>query len=318
MPELSTLFGRIGRTDTETGIFVLDGPSSTFGVSRYDAKKLGALKDKYAISSHEPFSEKKDKDPPDFLNNTPWFATKEHDFLLFMRDILGTDDLDGNFSKFAHQDQALYWQLRFTKLRDKIFINDIFGIVPSARFIKVILKARGCATKRIILFVSGISARDGGQTWFVSPKGFSWRSDHHIVVRGDKRDLNALDENGSPIASHELFLGFTNCIPYISGPKNRQPDEEYPRLLSLPGFVDEDYKGLYGATGELISPMGDRTLKIPLGLVRRLLPGSAYEAVRQAPTKEKPSLIDSSLIIDGLDNDVMFNILDLVRRSRNE
>jgi hypothetical protein len=225
------MFGRTGSVDDTTGLFVLEGGLSDYKITRDVIEQVANCRDGYEINSRIPFEDGQGNPNVQFLNNTELHCKDPGDWGRDIRNLNGGSGAD--YSVIATAAKSPIHTFSTRKIADRRYINEVVGIIPRERVLKTILRAKGVATKRIILFGSCVDPEDGGALWVVSPHGFPWRdTKKHILDEGTNEDLeNCLS------TKNFLFMGMTGAVPFISGHRQRMPDEEWPRILRIPSRV---------------------------------------------------------------------------------
>lgn len=248
----SYMFGRTGSCDETTGLFVLEGGLSDYKIGRDTVGQVASCRDGYEINSRIPFEDGQGNPNIKFLNKTDLHCKDPVDW---GRDIRYGGGSGKDYSVLATAAKSLIHTFSTRKIADRRYINEAVGIIPQERVIKTILRAKGVATKRIILFGSCIAPEDGGALWVVSPHGFPWRdTKKHILDEGTSEDLeNCLS------SKNFLFMGMTGSVPFISGHRQRQPDEEWPRILRIPSrvAVKTYYKELDSTIAHMVEEVRD-------------------------------------------------------------
>jgi hypothetical protein len=256
----SYMFGRTGSVDDTTGLFVLEGGLSDYKITRDVIEQVANCRDGYEINSRIPFEDGQGNPNVKFLNQTELHCKDPGDWGRDIRNLNGGSGKD--YDVIATAAKSLIHTFSTKKIADRRYINEAVGIIPHQRVIKTILRAKGVSTKRIILFGSCVDPEDGGALWVVSPHGFPWRdTKKHILDEGTSEDLeNCLK------TKNFLFMGMTGSVPFISGHRQRMPDEEWPRILRIPSRIPVKayYKKLditFGHTVEnglvdLVEPVG--------------------------------------------------------------
>jgi hypothetical protein len=233
----SYLFGRVGSVDDTTGLFALEGGLSDFKIDRRVIGQVASTRDGYEINSRLPFEDGQENPNVQFFNKLECHCLDPQewggDIYSFIRSKTARKGAE-KLVDLADAPQSLIHTFNTTRIADRRYTNEVVGIVPESRVIKTILRAKGVATKRIILFGASVNPEDGGALWIVSPHGFPWRdTKKHILDEGSDEDLeNCLK------TKNFLFMGLTGSVPFISGHRQRQPDEEWPRILRIPSSVE--------------------------------------------------------------------------------
>ena len=229
----SYLFGRIGSCDDTTGLFALEGGLTDYKIDYDVVAQVASSRDGYEINSRIPFEDGQGNPNVKFFNKTDLHANDPNGWAHDIRAHNGGSS-SGKYSVVATAHQSMLYTFSTKKIADRRYINEVAGIVPMNRVIKTILRAKGVATKRIILFGASVPPEEGGALWVVSPHGFPWRdTKKHILDEGTSEDLeNCLSSKDF------LFMGMTGSVPFIAGHRQRQPDEEWPRILRIPSRVE--------------------------------------------------------------------------------
>lgn len=225
----SYAFGRIGSIDSETGLFALEGSTEAFKISYDTITNVGSTRDGYEINSRVPFEDGMKNPDVVFFNKAEGYATKWKTFQAMVDVLHG-----GSVSDIASGDTSLIFNHNTTKIKDRRYLNEFLGMFPRERAIKAILKNRGVATKRVILFGCSVHPDYGGATWVVSPTGFPWRdTGRNIIEDGTDEDIVEC-----MAAKNFMFMTVTAGVPFISGHRMKQPDEQWPRVLRIPPCKD--------------------------------------------------------------------------------
>ena len=231
----SFVIGRTGSINDETGLFVLEGPREAFMLSSKTVSAVGGSRDKCEVNSGVPFKEDKSAAVrPAWINQLPTYSKSAEVFAIDVKDVL--EDARASLGRpggielkdMDNAQEGIYTQLRMKKLRERRYVTEWAGLSPESRALKVIGKQHGMATKRIILFATGVPQRLGGRTWLVTNNGFTWwNGQSKVVLRGG--DDNDLEQSVS--GTDFLFFAVTNAVPFISGHRKLQRDEDNPRIL---------------------------------------------------------------------------------------
>lgn len=243
----SYMFGRTGSCDETTGLFVFEGGTEDYKIAPHTIAAVASSRDGYEINSRIPFEDGQVNPNVQFLNNTRLHAKRPGDWAGAMHPINppGTGPpTPTDLEQMVGYSDSMFYTFHTRKMAERRYINEVVGLIPGERVIKTILRAKGVATKRIILFGSCMDPEDGGALWVVSPHGFPWRdTKKHILDEGDDEDLERCFSQ-----KDFLFMGMTGSVPFISGHRQRQPDEEWPRILRIPSGVEtKEYHTLLDA-----------------------------------------------------------------------
>lgn len=228
MAYVSYAFGRIGSLDQGTGVYALEGPLHQFGITREVVRDTGMTRDGYEMNSTIPFKDGTNNANVRFFNALDGYSRGVDDFFDTIKELrpgklIETADL-------VQLRESVILALNSTKMGTKCYVNEFLGLVPESRVLKVILKQKEVATKRVILFGSCFEPADGGALWVVSQKGFPWKTTKRdILDEGTVSDLWECVNN-----KNFLFMAMTGAVPFLSGHRKRQPDEEWPRILRIP------------------------------------------------------------------------------------
>lgn len=291
----SLLFGHIGRLASGTGLHVLSGSAEDVIVSHETVQKVAKSRAGYETNSSLAFVAPKQsvKDAFKFLNEAEYSSTNAGDFELDVQMITERESGNSICERMSNALDGAYRLLDTEQWGHKIFSNRYIGLVPPAEFLKVILKRQGSKSKRVILFACGIAPGKGGRTWFVSPQGFTWRQDRHIVVKGKPMDISNIMDRGHPGSPAAwLFAGITNAVPFITGNLYRKPEEDCPQIMSFtPEF--EDYDALFAHVLDGVANMHDKhALRVPMDMIKN--------AVTLATKTGKMETVIRDLVNDGM------------------
>lgn len=292
----SYILGRTGSCDDTTGLFVLEGGLTDYKTTRKTLESIAASRDGYEINSRLPFEDGQRNPNVQFLNKTRLHSKRGADWGQSMT-FSGSSGLQIK-SLMTNPDSVIY-TFATKKIADRRYINEVVGLIPKERVIKTILRAKGVATKRIILFGSCIAPEDGGALWIVSPHGFPWRdTKKHILDEGTDEDLEMCLSS-----KNFLFFGMTGSVPFISGHRQRQPDEEWPRILRIPSAITDkkycealdEYLAVAVACGaENLDPAIDFVTKL---YIQAKLSGKVAIKPADLISEDTISLADSDILI---------------------
>jgi hypothetical protein len=223
----SVVFARSGQLDEVTALFVLGGSREQFLLDARTVTSVGAKRTTYEVNSPSVFREDKGN-PPTWINKGDNYFSKREQFAFLIGQLGRTnDDL---LRAVEARGEAVYGQLGIQKIADKRFVTEWCGISPSASAIKIVMRQLNVATKRTVLFATGVPPHQGGNTWMCAPQGMHWvTSPKNIIHPGVPQDIERASLDGQP--KNYLFFLVTNAIPFISGHLARSGDEKYPRIL---------------------------------------------------------------------------------------
>ena len=212
----SFIYGRIGSIDQTTGLFVLDAKSTPEMDETIAAVALTKSGVEFNSTQAYTMNGSGVQHSFTFLNQSSRCSKHLADFY---------PDVEKHRVRPAEPQQT-YWEIEKTKLGPKVFCDKLIGLAPRGRLLKVILREKDVGTKRVIVFGLGYRPQEGGRTWVVSPHGFPWYTTTRNII-------DEFDGNLAPYTSKDnaLFLVVTGAVPLITGPIQRQRDEEHPRIL---------------------------------------------------------------------------------------
>jgi hypothetical protein len=214
----------------DAGLFLLEGGLDSFQITPDVIRGVAETREGFKANAEGYVFKEDGVKRAEWLNNLPGFHNNGHNFIA---DYILCTEPGGPLDTFDDIDpESLFLQIDMEKIAEKKYISKYFGLVPSCRMLKAILRQDAVGTKRVVLFGTGIPANFGGQTWLISPYGFPWMKDpgSHIVGSGITPDLREVTERDK-----YLFAAITDSVPMFSGHLGRKSDEPYPRLLSLKG-----------------------------------------------------------------------------------
>jgi hypothetical protein len=297
----SYVFGRSGGLDETTGLFVLEGGLTDFDLSVQTVNDVGGSRDGYEVGSKIPFQDNHAGGSKlNFFNKLPRYVTNEVDFGEELKECIAPMQKDwdtfGPGVLFSIPDSIIF-NKDTRKISSRRYVSEFVGIIPQTRVIKTILRQKDIATKRIILFGSCLDPVAGGGLWLVSPHGFPWKdTPKSILDEGTPEDVDrALSDRNF------LFFAMTGAVPFISGHRQRQPDEEFPRILRIPS-IHPDYTTLLGdRLATEIVPKQMPKPKSNLGFVTELF----GKAQANGKVATKPSDLISDDAISLTDSDIL-------------
>lgn len=241
----SMVFGRTGSFNEETGLFALHGRPEHFGLLPETIRAIAQSRDGFEINSPLPFMDNKlrTSDKVVFINKhegycsrLPEFTNSLQETLLYVNAVRGTNR---DISQLDVAPDPLFYQAHVSKIADRRYVTDWLGLLPPNNVLKVILKQQGVATKRTLLFATGVPPSAGGRMWLVSSQGFLWWAEQSKVIVDEG---GVVDIEQAMAGDKSLFLLVPNAVPMITGHRKLQQDELNPRILCYDKFNEKDYQ----------------------------------------------------------------------------
>lgn len=297
----SLVLGRTGSFNEETGLFVLNGGIEDFGLELKTIQAIGKSRDGFEISSTVPFADHKLKTSENvlFTNQCEGWTKDRARFLAYIQEAIEAVNPAGG-GRTGERLQALdvafnplFFQWNKEKIADRRYVEEWFGLLRPQDVLKVILKQQGVATKRTMLFATGIPPEDGGRMWLVSPHGFPWWGEQSNVVV----DTGALiDIEQATMVDKFLFLLVTNAVPLISGHRKLQQDENNPRILCYDKFDSASYsKKLDNFLVRVVTKLAE------LADGTKMLAGLYNDALGSVPVKPRDFGVDHAVAMPDTD-----------------
>jgi len=241
--DTSLVLGRTGSFDEETGLFVLTGGYPDFGLTPETVRAIGKSRDGVEMNSTLPFMDNKlqTKNNVMFVDQTPGAFKDPVKFAGGLKTLIDHCERvavhKGVFALDVSSD-SMFYRWGIAKIAERRYVTEWMGLLPPEHVLKVILKQQGVATKRTILFATGVPPSAGGRMWLVSPHGFPWWGEQSKVVldMGGSTDIEQ-----AMMMNKFLFLLVPHAVPMISGHRKLQQDELNPRILCYDSFDEGAY-----------------------------------------------------------------------------
>ena len=223
----SLVFARSGALDEGTALHVLAGTREQFLLEGRTVNAVGNKRTTYEVNSPSVFREDK-ANGPRWINQLDGYHGKRDSFGFLMGQ-LGQTNAE-IMRAMDRRDEGVFGQLAMVKIADKRFVTEWCGLSPKSSAIKIVMKQLNVATKRTVLFATGVPTHSGGNTWMCAPQGMDWvSSPKNIIHPGIPTDIEKASLDRAK--SNYLFFLITNAIPFISGHLSRSSDEKFPRIL---------------------------------------------------------------------------------------
>ena len=222
----SVIFARSGQLNEVTALFVLAGRREQYLLDDRTVVAVGSKRTSYEVDSPSVYREA-DR-PAQWVNQSDNWYSKRPNFAMLLGQLTHTNQ--SLMQAIEDRGEAAFGQLSMAKIADKRYVTEWCGLSPSTSAVKIIMRQLNVATKRTVLFATGVPQHQGGNTWMCGPTGFHWvTSPRNIIHPGIPTDI----EKAALCPANENFLFFliTNAIPFISGHLARSTDEKFPRIL---------------------------------------------------------------------------------------
>lgn len=231
----SMIFGRSGRTDGDTGLFLLEGSLDSFHLDMREIRRIASKREGYELDTKRVHLQNEiNADPVLFLNKTEGYCPTRADFEYLVR------DAGKSFHDFNSRGASVFYNIDTREYATRRYLNEVVGLVPTTRAIKAILRTEGCRTKRTMIFGTGIPQSEGGRTWVIDPCGFTRISGARSVFgQAGSYDFDDLTKD-----QDRLWAVITDAVPLMSGHYQGGPGEPIPRVLSTKVDADEYEKYL--------------------------------------------------------------------------
>jgi hypothetical protein len=249
---VSMILGRTGSVAEGTGLYLMEGALGSMHILEQDVLKI-ADGPGVVLSAPQPF---KNMEGVFFINKLPTFFYKKHDFLTEVAEVI-----DMETGEWMDTESSLFTSFgNYTiQKRPKLWTNEVLGLAPFGRAVKVILKHKRVQQARAAIFATGVDASEGGRTWVISNNGFaSHTKKPSILAEGAPSDFT--DSQTTVDGQPNTAMIITNAVAFMTGPKRRQPDEKSARLLEYRFNKDAHDAGLDKFLSDYVSMADDTVL----------------------------------------------------------